>query len=165
MRKIVIALAGAVSVLAAPPAFASSTTTTLAVSATVQKACQFNSTTTVAFGYYTTNVNAYNSTGGFSVTCTNTTAYTVSAGSGSNDSGTQHRMAGTSNPTTQFLTYNLYVDSAHTNLFTGTVAPGVFSGTGTGSAQTYTVYGQIPAGTTIPTPDTYGDTVTLTITY
>jgi len=36
--------------------------------------------------------------------------------------------------------------------------------TGTGSSQSFTVYGRIPTQTT-PSPDTYTDTITVTVTY
>jgi len=38
------------------------------------------------------------------------------------------------------------------------------SATGNGAAQSYTVYGRIPAQTT-PAPNTYTDTITITVTY
>jgi spore coat protein U-like protein len=45
-----------------------------------------------------------------------------------------------------------------------TVGTDTVAGTGNGSGQVYTVYGQISAQTT-PAPGTYNDTITVTITY
>jgi outer membrane usher protein len=46
----------------------------------------------------------------------------------------------------------------------GTALGATVAGTGTGSAQTFTVYGQTLAGTA-PTPGSYSDTVVVTATY
>lgn len=58
------------------------------------------------------------------------------------------------------LAYALYQDSAHTINWGNTVS----TGTGNGSAQTLTVYGEVPAGQSV-TPGAYTDTITATITY
>ena len=45
-----------------------------------------------------------------------------------------------------------------------TVGTDTQAATGTGAAQTYTIYGRIPPQTT-PAPATYSDTITVTVTY
>ena len=62
------------------------------------------------------------------------------------------------------LAYALYQDSAHTINWGNTVGTDTVSGTGNGSAQTLTVYGEVPAGQSV-TPGAYTDTITATITY
>jgi spore coat protein U-like protein len=71
-----------------------------------------------------------------------------------------------------FLSYNLYVDSAHTfpwstatSSTTCTTASDCYLGTGNGSAQTINIYGAVPTTATAPPPGTYTDTVTMTITF
>ena len=88
---------------------------------------------------------------------------------GANVSGSQRRMK---NGTTNFLNYNLYVDSARTNAWTtatsnaACAAPSsCFLGTGSGSSQSVNIYGRVPSTGTAPPTGTYTDTVTMTVTY
>ena len=62
------------------------------------------------------------------------------------------------------VNYSLYTDIARSTVWGNTVGTDTKSGTGNGSAQTLTVYGQLPAGQ-YPTPGSYSDTITATITY
>jgi spore coat protein U-like protein len=71
-----------------------------------------------------------------------------------------------------FLPYGLYVDSGLTHPWTTgatnstcTVTNDCYLGTGNGSAQSVTVYGQVPTTATAPPSGTYSDTVTMTVTY
>lgn len=136
---------------------------TIAVSATVASSCAVNSAGAMAFGTVTGNVSAVPATSTISVTCTNTTPYTYYTNTGLYVSSSQMRMQGATT-TTQYLPYTLYTTSAYTTTFP-TSSTGALSGTGTGSAQTITIYGQIAAGITLPSPQTYADTVTLTVAY
>jgi len=45
-----------------------------------------------------------------------------------------------------------------------TIGTNTVASTGTGAAQSFTVYGRIPSQTT-PAPATYTDTITVTVTY
>lgn len=94
------------------------------------------------------------------VTCTNTTAYTVGLGNGTTGTGPAARkmMKGADS-----IIYGLYRDAAFAQPWSA-VAGGTASGTGSGTAQTYTVYGQVAAGQT-PPPGAYNDTVGITVTY
>ena len=58
--------------------------------------------------------------------------------------------------------FQLYQDAGHTTLWGNTQGTNTASGTGTGSAQSIVVYGQVPAQTT-PKPDTYQTTITATV--
>lgn len=108
------------------------------------------------------------SNGSFSVTCTNLTPYKIglqsaSAGSTTNGAGA---MSSTAPGVTQTIGYQLYQDSGFSvawgNSQTGTV--NVKSGTGTGSAQAYTVYGKTTTTLNVPAA-TYSDTVNINVYY
>lgn len=140
-----------------------STTADFTVQITIQAACQINSAGLLNFGtsgFITANVNA---TSQIVVQCTSTTPYTLglSAGAGTGATIANRLMTGPSGAT---VSYSLYRDSGHTLLWGNTVGTDRQTGTGTGAAQTYTVYGQVPAQTT-PAPGVYTDTVRATLTY
>jgi spore coat protein U-like protein len=95
------------------------------------------------------------------VTCTNAAPYTVALDGG---------QSGATNPTLRkmsqasaTITYGLYQDSGHTVPW-GSTGVYTMAGTGSGLAQTFTVYGRVPMQNT-PAPGTYVDTVVLTISY
>ena len=145
---------------AAPMARAGSASSSFNVTATVQPSCAV-SATNVAFGNYSaTQVDA---TGTISVACTNLALYTVQldTGTGSGASVATRRMTG---PSSQTLDYTLYQDSARLLLWGSTIGVNAPGGTGTGSTQTLTVYGRIPAGQ-YPGAGSYSDTVTVTVAY
>ncbi len=134
-------------------------TTTFAVTSTVLKDCLV-SATNMLFGNYTGAVN--NTTSTVTATCTNTTTYTVglNAGLASGATVTTRKMQDGTN----LLPYALYSNSGRTTNWGNTSATNWVSGTGTGVAQPLTVYGQIAAGLH-PTPGSYSDTITATVTY
>jgi spore coat protein U-like protein len=136
-------------------AFAATATANMAVSATVQATCAV-SATAMTFGTYTAAVS--NTTSTVSVTCTNTTPYTVAlnAGSASGATVTNRSMTG---PGSALLGYALYSDAARSVNFVTTA-----SITGNGAAQPITVYGQIPAAEYVA-PGAYTDTITATVSY
>lgn len=158
--KSAIIAASCLGALAAPNgAQAASTTATMNNTATVAAFCTV-ATTSLAFGTYTSAANA-TTTATVTATCTNTTSYTVALDKGTNGATETARLmkAGSSAAT---LSYGIYSDSGYTTNW-GTTA-GSQSGTGNGSAQTLTAYGKIPSGQFV-TPDSYTDTVTVTLTY
>lgn len=97
-----------------------------------------------------------------SVTCTNTTPYNVglNAGTGTGSTTAARVMSGTG-ANTSTVSYNLYQAAGATN-WGNTQGTDTRSGTGSGAAQTLTVYGAIPAQAT-PQPDTYKSTITATV--
>jgi spore coat protein U-like protein len=148
----------------AAPATASTVGSTLNTSATVTANCTV-STTPLAFG----NVNTISGsnvdgTGGLSVTCSNGTAWTATAGVGS---GTGASFSGRKMTAgSDLLSYNLYTTSGYATVWgDGTASTGTIGGTGTGSSQSVTVYGRIASGQTTVPPGSYADTVAVTITY
>ena len=135
---------------------------TLSVSANVPVVCSL-STSPVNFGNYSGN-DTYAS-GSVHVTCNIGISYTVSLSTGN---------SGTYSPRTLLdwgwlaatLNYNLYTSAAYTTIWgDASGVTGVISDTGTGSAQTHTVYGWLPAGQAAQFNDTYSDSVTVTVTY
>lgn len=154
-----------VGAVVAQPALAADTTSSMDVNATVTANCVV-STTAVAFGNVDvtagTNVDG---TGAFSVTCTSGTAWAASADAGSGTGATldTRKMANGAN----LLNYALYTDSARTTVWgdAATVATAKVSGTGSGSAQSNTIYGRVASGQTSLPAGAYADTVTVTVTY
>jgi spore coat protein U-like protein len=111
---------------------------------------------------------AVNQTGSISVTCTNSNPYSIGLDNGQNASSGQRRMINGTN----YISYNLYVDSGHTNAWTTastnsacSSANSCYLGTGNGAAQTVSVYGVVPTVATAPASGAYNDTVTITVTY
>ncbi len=161
------AAAIAVGVLAlgvAQSANAATTSATFAVTASVTANCTI-SASPLAFGAYTGAV--VNNQTTLSVTCTNTTPYSIglSAGGSTGATVTTRKMTGAAS-TANTLNYALYRDSARSLNWgvTTTGTPDVLAGTGSGLAQSITVYGQIPATQNVA-PDNYSDTITATVNY
>lgn len=104
---------------------------------------------------------ARDATGTITVNCSVGAPYSIAINGGANGgtSGTTRKMAsGTSR-----ITYGLYRDSARSAAWYNDSA-NLQSGTATGAAQAYTVYGRVPVQTT-PPPGSYVDTVVVTLTY
>ncbi|MDP9096232.1 MAG: spore coat U domain-containing protein [Pseudomonadota bacterium] len=97
------------------------------------------------------------------ITCTTSTPYTVGLDPGSGIGATTavRKMTGASLAT---INYRLYQNAGLTSTFGN--APGVdtAAGVGNGTAQTITIYGQVPAQTS-PAPGSYSDIVNVTLTY
>ncbi len=172
MRKLLLTAAVA-TVFAVPVVEAATATGTLTVKANVAASCTVNTnatgTTTDAvldFGTvssFTANTDVNTSSSGGSqvgILCNNGTDWTLAMDAGDNVSGTQRRMEGGS---TEYIPYDLYSDSGYTTAID--VNTTALSGTGTGTEQTYDIYGRIPAGSTLPSVGSYLDTVTMTVTY
>ncbi|MEO4146320.1 Csu type fimbrial protein [Acinetobacter pittii] len=147
--------------------------TLLTANFVVPSLCQLNSTSTVDFG----NINDigmtkrdYTAQGAVNTTCNFGTPYSIYLGDGNNRiAGSFRRMINSNN---EFIPYQLYKDSNYSTVWdaTGGVTnvggTGGVSKTGTGSAQTTTVYGKIPQGTAIASrPGVYSDSVVVTVTY
>jgi spore coat protein U-like protein len=139
-------------------------TATLTVSLTLQANCSI-SANPLNFGTNGVLTTAINQQTNVAVTCTNTTPYNVGldAGTVTGSSVTSRLMAGTATGNTgTTVGFQLYQDSGHTVVWGNTQGTNTVAGTGTGSAQSIAVYGQVPAQAT-PKPDTYQTTVTATV--
>jgi spore coat protein U-like protein len=140
----------------------------LNVTATVSTSCILTANP-LAFGAYDPiNTNATTDLPGtatLSVNCTSggTGTITISQGAnaatGSTDTTPLRRMASGTN----YLSYSLYRDNGHTQVWGGPTGTG--SGfTGTGTASTVTVYGNVTHGQNVPT-GSYSDAVTASIAF
>lgn len=154
-----------------PPVTAQAGTATanLAVSLTVTASCTIGAGTLTFPSTAGTSLTSTAVTGSttFAVTCTNTSPYSIGMGQGNNYSS-GNRMASSGN----YIPYGLYVNATLTYPWTTgasnstcTTTNDCYLGTGSGAAQTITVYGQVPTTATAPVPGTYSDTVTMTVTY
>lgn len=96
------------------------------------------------------------------VTCTNTTPYNIglNAGTGTGSSGTTRYLSGTG-ANTGTVRFNLY-QAPGSGLWGNTQGTDTVGGTGNGTQQTLTVYGEIPVQAT-PAPDSYKSTITATV--
>ncbi len=136
-------------------------TVTFTVTATVVANCTL-SVGSLAFGNYVPTAQTL-STATITVTCTDTTTYNVGldGGTGSQSSGYTRYMTG---PAGAEVPYHFFSDSGRSTEWGNTVGTDTVAGTGTGSAQTLTVYGIMYTSHYV-TPGSYTDTVTATVTY
>jgi spore coat protein U-like protein len=158
-----LAIVGALLTFTAP---AMAQDATLDVSAEVKASCTV-ATTPIAFGQVdVTTATAFTGNGGLDVTCTNGTAWAVSADAGQGSGATladRHM----SNGNGELLSYVLYTDASRTQIWGDGVAGGTttFAGVGTGVLQSKTVYAKVPGGQTSLPAGTYDDIVNLTVSY
>lgn len=140
--------------------YAATETDSIAVSADVAATCTL-STSPLAFGSYAATADL-DATTDLSLTCSNGTTYNIAldAGAGGTATTTTRQMtAGT-----DILNYKLFSDSGRTQTWGVSSGVDTVGGTGTGSAQTITVYGRVPQGQYQPVAS-YTDTVNVTVTY
>jgi spore coat protein U-like protein len=135
-------------------------TTTFTVTATVVANCGI-SASALSMGNYAGVI--LDATSTITVTCTDTTTFNIglNAGTATGATVTTRKMTGTGSAT---LNYSLFRDSGYSQNWGTTVGTDTLASTGTGVAQSITVYGQIPAGQYV-SPGTYNDTIIATITY
>jgi spore coat protein U-like protein len=137
------------------------TSASFSVMATNATICSV-SASTLNFGSTGVLQSALDATSTITLTCTNAAPYTVSLDGGLSvaTNPTQRKMVQAS----EQITYGLYQDSARTQPWGDSVGTNTAAATGSGLAQTFTVYGRVPAQNT-PSPGTYADTVVVTISY
>jgi spore coat protein U-like protein len=124
------------------------TTTTFAVNETVLTTCSATATT-LAFSPYTPGAGAIANNSTISVKCTKNAPYTISLNKGTTAGGTvaQRLMASGANT----LQYNLFTTAAFAVIFgdgTGTSQTEPGTGSGMASANSVTVFGQLPDNAT-----------------
>ncbi len=131
-------------------------------SATILPDCTFSATSPVSFGNQGALSAPIAAQGSLTLACTPATPFTIGLNGGlSNGAPTARLMT----KGTESITYGLYIDSGLTQPWGAAGGAGsVYSGTGNGSSQTVTVYGQTPAQNT-PSPGYYSDTVVATMTF
>jgi spore coat protein U-like protein len=165
MKRILLpAMVAGLTFTATGAAHAASATGTMGVSMEITAYCEVKAGGTISFSpvgaWWNAHVDSTNGT--FDVQCTNGTAYQIGLDNGLNASGGVRRM----NSGTEYLNYDLYTDSAGGTAWGNTVDTNTKqSQIGDGDVQNHQVFGRVPSGQTAPTPGTYTDTVTITITY
>jgi spore coat protein U domain-containing protein, fimbrial subunit CupE1/2/3/6 len=148
--------------LANGTAHGATATTTFGVQITITAACTISSASTLSFGSQGVLTANVDQTSTIQVQCTNTTPFNIglNAGTGTGATVTNRKMTGGANT----IGYALYSNSGRTTNWGNTVGTDTVASTGTGAAQSFTVYGRVPPQTT-PAPAAYSDTVTVTVTY
>lgn len=145
----------------AAPGLAATTTTNFTVTATVVAACVASSTN-ISFGNYTASsgvADDANST--VTVTCSNNDPYTIALNGGDSGKVAARTMLNGTNS----LGYGIYTSSGYSTIWgDGTNGTSTVAGTGNGSAQNYTAYGQVPVGE-YSAAGSYSDTLTATVTF
>jgi spore coat protein U domain-containing protein, fimbrial subunit CupE1/2/3/6 len=137
------------------------TSAAFTASATYSATCSVNAAN-LNFGSTGVLASALDGTTSLTATCSATTPYTIGLDGGNAGASdpTQRKMA---NGGTQ-ITYGLYQNVARSQPWGNTTGTNTVAGTGTGSGQSLTVYGRVPAQTT-PAPGTYSDSIIATLTY
>lgn len=163
VKSAMVAAVALIIVMASAPnsAFAGTATASMAISATVATDCTVTANP-LAFGSYTGAASNISTT--IAVTCTNTTPYQVGLSAGSGPSATVAARQMTVSGGGAFLNYSLLSGSFTGTNWGNTSATNWVIGAGSGSAQTITVYGVIPANQFV-TPGTYSDSITVTVNY
>jgi len=135
------------------------------VTANVLPQCSAYVTTDMDFGSnagaVTGNIDRTSTIG---LTCINRTAYTIALDNGLHANGAVRRMRHETDPA-WFIPYELYRDGARTQRWGSTANVDLVSGTGTGAAQTLTVYGRAPPTSGAVAAGSYSDQIKVTITY
>jgi spore coat protein U-like protein len=160
-RRAMVGVALALAATVSSAQASTTVTTTFQVSLTITSNCVIaaNPLSFGTTGVLTANVNQ---TTTLSVTCTNTTPYNVGLDGGNVTGSTvTSRLLGNGTSTVQF---QLYSDSGRSIVWGNTIGTNTVSGTGSGSAQSLTVYGQVPTQST-PAASTYTSTVTASVTF
>ncbi|MEO8747722.1 MAG: spore coat U domain-containing protein [Rhodanobacter sp.] len=163
LKTTLMAAALAAAGLTLATAQAATDTANMPVKITIQAACDIHTVgpTTLDFGTQGVLSAAVAGTSTLTVTCTSGAAYSMTLDGGHTANVAARTMINGANA----VGYQLYSDLAHANVW-GLVGnnAGQTGGTGNGSAQTYTVYGNVPAQTT-PPAGVYNDTILVTVTY
>ena len=163
LNKIVLSLAATATLVSATGTLnAAATNSNLNVTAAVADVCVINSTADVAFGTLTPGGPANNDANG-SVTwrCTSGTGVSISI-----DGSTTRAMTGGTNGDS--LTYQLYTDTARTNVFTPEGGAGNVADTGAGMSTPVVtnIHGRVlDADVATVSADTYSDVVSVTLTF
>jgi spore coat protein U-like protein len=157
----------AAAVMAAGTAQAATTSTTFAVTATVQSSCTA-SAAALAFPAYTPGAGTLIGNTNIAVKCTKNTGFTVllNAGATTGTAFAQRLMGSGANT----LQYNLYTTAALGTIFgDGSTGTSTMTGTGAGvaTATNIGVFGQLPDNATnqAAVPGAYTDTITVTVNY
>lgn len=163
-KGILATLVAAIGVMSAQSAMAATASATFQVTATVNSAC-IVSTENVAFGTVTPAATGMlPATGKITSTCTKTTPYTLAISAGTSGEIANRTMAGATSGNADKLAYNLYTSNTYATVWGETVGSNTVGLTGTGTAQTSTIFGRLSLNQYLK-PDTYTDNLTVTLAY
>lgn len=139
---------------------------TFLVSLKVEKDCTITAGNTLNFGTATSSLINTDIPGSttFSITCTNTTPYVLSLDAGTTAGSTVAARLLLGGTTATTVPYQLYTDNTYGTVW-GNTSGSTVAGTGSGQAQTITVNGKALSTGSMPAPDTYTSTETVTITF
>jgi len=140
---------------------AATTTGNLSATATLNASCTVASEP-VSFGVINPSSNT-TAIGLVTVICTNGTSYSYVLSKGNGSSFMNRWMVGSSG-NNDTLKYNIYGDTAQTNVLGDGSGGGVRSGVGTGLAQRAQIYGVVPSGQYVRA-DNYSDELIVTVRY
>jgi spore coat protein U-like protein len=163
MRIHHLILAAAAALVSAAPANAQTATGNFNVRMTVTAECRLNALSDLNFGsagIFTANIDQQTTIG---VQCTNGTPFAIGLNQGANGSSVSDRkMKSTTGADT--IAYQLFRDAARSQNWGSTQGTDTLAGVGTGSSQTVTVYGRVPAQAAVAT-GSYSDVITVTVNY
>jgi spore coat protein U-like protein len=160
----VVALAAAGLILGAGAAVAGTDTGNLSVQVRIVDECKVQNDPTLDFGNAQGLLDApVDATTTIDIQCTDTTPYNVwlDKGGGAGATVADRRLTSGAGAT---ISYSLYQDAAHAQVWGVTEGTDTVADTGDGDVQTFTVHGRIPAQTT-PAPGLYTDLVMITVDY
>jgi spore coat protein U-like protein len=162
--RCVAALLAVAALAASAGASAGTATGTFTVQATIASACLVTANTLNFGAYSPTSATALTGSTTIDVNCTSGSPFTAALNVGSGGGAFTGRTLLSGSNT---LTFNLYRDAAYTQVWgDGTGSTFTVAGTGSGllTANTITVYGQVPISQDKPV-GTYSSLVTVTISY
>lgn len=149
-----------------PQVFAANVGTNNQASATLAKSCSF-SVATASFGNFVPASSGISATSAnISVTCTRSTTYSITADAfrrstcGRRELGLNGSVNGS-----DYLLYNIYIDSAYTKMLSySTCSTVTLDGVGTGSQFTHPLYLKMDNNQYVK-PGSYSDAVPVTLTF
>jgi len=157
------------SAMVATPALADTASSTFQVTMTIQKACTVTAGAPSNISLGTVASTATNVAGNntISVNCSKTTPYYIGLAPSNANTGGAGQMSGTG-ANADKVPYQLRSSTGTSGTIWGNTATATsvgngVAGTGTGAAQTHTVYVTAPSANF--TPDTYSDVVTVNVNY
>lgn len=142
-------------------------TATFDVKLTITDSCDVHTVapTDMDFGSSGALSTALTQTSTLTINCNSGLPYDIGLDAGSHPGTvgdtTTRRMAG---GTSEYVSYQLYQAAGPATPWGNSIGADTKAGTGTGSAQSVTVYGQVPVQAT-PSASSYSDTITVTVTY
>ncbi|SMO43668.1 Csu type fimbrial protein [Paracoccus laeviglucosivorans] len=144
-------------------ASAQTATDTFDVQITIAAECEIVSTETLDFGSAGVLSGDVDASADLEVACTESTPFDIGLNEGTGAGGTTatRQMTG---PGATTIAYQMFQNAGRTTNWGDAVGTDTVTSTGTGTTQSFTVYGRVIAQTT-PAPGTYTDTVTVTVTY